>query len=113
MVVRFHNEVNETNLEKFIIHQIMIIKEKVNEVTRAAQMAKGGIINSNVLDGKEIHRIIDKVATLLYSNELEAMLIQKYAQMVIRFFMSCYHQKLGKQILSTSLSNHPFKKGQL
>lgn len=76
MVARFHNEVKETNVEKFInqvIRQIVIIKEEVNEVTRAAQMAKGGIVNSNVLDREEIHRIIDEIATLPYSNELEAI----------------------------------------
>lgn len=27
-------------------------------------MAKGGIVNSNVLDREEIHRIIDKIALL-------------------------------------------------
>ncbi|XP_037818405.1 uncharacterized protein LOC119608168 [Lucilia sericata] len=51
----------------------MVIKEEVNEVMRAAQMAKGGIVNSNVLDREEIHRIIDEIATLPYSNELEAI----------------------------------------
>ncbi|XP_037811570.1 uncharacterized protein LOC119603584 [Lucilia sericata] len=76
MVARFHNEVNATNVEKFInqiLRQIMVIKEEVNEVMRAAQMAKGGIVNSNVLDREEIHRIIDEIATLPYSNELEAI----------------------------------------
>ena len=48
-------------------------KVEVNEVTRAAQMAKDGIVSSNVLGREEIHRIIDEVATFPYSNELEAI----------------------------------------
>lgn len=76
MVARFHNEVNATSVEKFIsqvLRQIMVIKDEVNEIMRACQMAKGGILNSNVLDREEVHRIIDEIATLPYSNELEAI----------------------------------------
>ena len=57
----------------------MIIKEEVNEATRAAQMAKDGIVNSNVPDIEEFHHIIDEVAMLPYSNDM----FQRYAEMVL------------------------------
>lgn len=76
MLAGFSNEIKATNAEKVttqILRQIMIIKEEINEIVRACQMAKGGLVNSNVLDRDEIHRIVDEITTLPYANELEAV----------------------------------------
>lgn len=59
--------------EQDIVNDIFIIKEEVNEIIRACQMARSGIVNTNLLDQEEINRVINEVETLPYANVVEAL----------------------------------------
>lgn len=62
-----------TLLEQSTINEIIILKDEINEIVRACQMAKSGIVNTNLLDQSEINRIIDELETLPYDNAIEAV----------------------------------------
>lgn len=64
---------NEAKFEQDLINEIMVIKEEVSEIVRACQMARSGIVNTNLLDREEINRVITGVETLPYTNEIEAL----------------------------------------
>lgn len=75
-----HNEIllhleDNTNgtFQQLMFNRLQIVKEEVKEIVRAAQLAKGGIINSNLLDKDEIARLVTEIETLPYSNEIEAI----------------------------------------
>ena len=59
--------------EQGIIDELLVIKEEVNEIIRACQMARSGIVNTNLLDQEEINRVIGEVETLPYANTVEAL----------------------------------------
>lgn len=76
LMARFNNKivVSETNeILHDALNQISVIKENIEEIVRACQLAKGGIINTNLLDVEEIHQIISEVESLPYNNEIEAI----------------------------------------
>ncbi|GBO99744.1 hypothetical protein EVAR_91062_1 [Eumeta japonica] len=55
------------------LNQLLIIKEDIEEIIRACQLAKSGVINTNLLDMDEIQRIVSEVHSLPYNNEVEAV----------------------------------------
>lgn len=59
--------------QQMMFNRLQIVKEEVKEIIRATQLAKGGIINSNLLDKDEISRLVTEIETLPYSNEIEAI----------------------------------------
>lgn len=79
-ILRQHNEIqlhlnsneNET-FQQTMFNRLQLLKEEVKEIIRAAQLAKGGIINSNLLDKEEISRLVSEIETLPYFNEIEAI----------------------------------------
>lgn len=76
VIDRFNKGVKDTisgRFEQDILNEILVIKGEVNEIVRACQVAKNGIINTNLLDVEEINRIISEVETLPYGNEVEAI----------------------------------------
>lgn len=76
LISRFNNIDKETDLsliEHDILHRTLIVKEEINEIIRACQMAKSGIVNSNLLDKEEINHLLVEVETLPYQNVVEAM----------------------------------------
>ncbi|XP_046810940.1 uncharacterized protein LOC124420803 [Lucilia cuprina] len=76
LIVRLNNITSGKDLafvEQSTINEIIILKDEINEIVRACQMAKSGIINTNLLDQAEINRIIDELETLPYSNAIEAV----------------------------------------
>lgn len=71
-----NREVMVADIQKFeqdIIHQVLLIKEEVNEIVRACQMAKSGIVNTNLLNHDEVTMLINEFETLPYENEIEAI----------------------------------------
>lgn len=76
MIDLFKNEIQTSNAvknEQNILNEILIVKDEIGEIIRACQMAKSGLINTNLLDKEEINRIIGGIETLPYANEIEAV----------------------------------------
>lgn len=76
IISKFNNQIERTDAERIeqdILHQILILKDEVNEIIRACQMARNGIVNTNLLDKEEINRIISEMETLPYENEIQAI----------------------------------------
>lgn len=79
-ILNQHNEIllhlddnaNES-FQQLMFNRLQIVKEEVKEIVRAAQLAKGEIINSNLLDKEEIARLLTEIETLPYSSEIEAI----------------------------------------
>ncbi|XP_067633880.1 uncharacterized protein [Eurosta solidaginis] len=66
----------EAEAEQFkqsALHNIVLVREEVNEVERAYQLAKRGIINTNLLDMDEVNQILSEIETLPYQNIIEAI----------------------------------------
>lgn len=59
--------------EQNVMDELLVVKEDVNEIVRACQMARSGIVNTNLLDHEEINRLISEVETLPYANVVEAL----------------------------------------
>lgn len=73
---RFNNKISQTESGEILhaaLSQIVAIKEDIDEVVRACQLAKAGIINTNLLNMEEIHQIVSEVESLPYNNEIEAI----------------------------------------
>lgn len=68
-----YNNDSDDKLQQILFNRLLIVKEEVKEIVRAAQLAKAKIINTNLLDKMEINRLITEVETLPYSNEIEAI----------------------------------------
>ena len=76
LIARFNSinkESDTTNLEHDILHRALIVKEEIDEIVRACQIAGRGIVNSNLLDKEEIHSLLTEVETLPYQNVIEAI----------------------------------------
>lgn len=76
LIKNFNSKISKSEIEKFTresLKQLLIIKEDIEEIVRACQLAKTGIINTNILDMDEIHRIVSEVDSLPYTNEVEAI----------------------------------------
>lgn len=79
-IVKEYNQIldqlnTKTNdkFEQMMYNKLSIIREAVNEITLAAQLAQSGIVNSNLLNKEEISKIMEEIETLPYSNEIEAV----------------------------------------
>lgn len=55
-----------------ILGKIQILRAEIAEIVRACQMAKVGIVNSNILDKEEINNLLSEMETLPYQNAIEA-----------------------------------------
>lgn len=76
LISRFNNidkETESSSTENDVLNKVLIVKEEVNEIVRACQMARGGIVNSNLLDKGEIDYLLNEVETLPYQNVVEAI----------------------------------------
>lgn len=76
LVTRFNNidrETESSGTENDVLNKVLIVKEEINEIIRACQMARGGIVNSNLLDKGEIDHLLNEVQTLPYQNVVEAV----------------------------------------
>jgi len=56
-----------------VLHKAIILAGEVNEMTRACQLAKTGVVNSNLLDHDEVETILSEVDSLPYQNMVEAV----------------------------------------
>lgn len=72
-IVESLHEDSDGRIQQLIFNRLTIIKEEIKEIIRAAQLAKGKIINTNLLDKEEIGRLITEIETLPYTNEIEAL----------------------------------------
>lgn len=76
MIEKYKNGIKEAvagKIEQDLLDEIQITKEEINEIVRACQMAKSGVINTNLLDSEEINKIINELETLPYANDIEAI----------------------------------------
>ncbi|XP_075157990.1 dopamine D2-like receptor [Haematobia irritans] len=76
VVARINNVTNGKDLdriERITMGELLVLKDEVNEIVRACQLAKKGIVNTNLLNQEEINEIIDELETLPYSNIIEAI----------------------------------------
>lgn len=76
MIDGYNNALQEGEAERLrhdLLNKVLILKEGVNEIVRACQMAKTGIVNSNILDVEEVNTIINELETLPYQNFVEAV----------------------------------------
>ncbi|KPU74981.1 uncharacterized protein Dana_GF27908 [Drosophila ananassae] len=55
------------------LHKAIILAGQVAEITRACQLAKTGVTNSNLLDHEEIETMLTEVNDLPYQNAVEAV----------------------------------------
>lgn len=70
------NSVKELNVEKIeeeVLQKVLLVRDDVNEIVRSVQMARSGIVNTNLLSRSEINRLLDELNTLPYTNEVEAI----------------------------------------
>lgn len=63
----------DINFEQVLFNKLGIIKEAINEIVLAIELAKRGIVNTNLLSQSNIEHIIKEVDTLPYSNDVEAV----------------------------------------
>lgn len=71
-----NNEIRVADIQKLeqrVLSQVLTIKGEINEIVRACQMAKSGIINTNLLDHDEINLLVNELEFLPYGNEIEAI----------------------------------------
>lgn len=59
--------------EQVIFNKLGIIREALNEIVLAAEIAKKGIVNTNLLSRNDIQKILKETDTLPYANEIEAI----------------------------------------
>lgn len=72
-IIGYFNENSQEKFEQLAFNRLLIIKEEIKEIVRAAQLAKAEIVNTNLLDREEVNRIVAEIETLPYSNEIEAI----------------------------------------
>lgn len=73
---RYKNAIQKQDVERLghdLLSKVLILKEGINEIIRACQMAKSGIVNSNILDSEEINTILNELEVLPYQNVVEAV----------------------------------------
>ena len=97
------NEIGKGNEAERIgqgtINQVLILKDAIDDVIRACQMAKSGIDNTNLLDKTEIEEIITEMETLPYSNAIEAI---EYGEPTIYLVViCCFYPKVKEGLLSS------------
>lgn len=94
------NRINIDKYEQMMYNKLSLIKEAIKEIVLAVQLAKKGIVNSNLLDRSEIRKILKETDTLPYSNEIEAV---EYAEpsMITKDWTLLYVLSIPKTSSST------------
>ncbi|XP_055386951.1 uncharacterized protein LOC129615658 [Condylostylus longicornis] len=72
IIQRFDENSKEANYQT-LFNQINMIKEEIKEIVRAVQLAKGKIVNTNLLNKEEINQLISEMQTLPYFNVIDAI----------------------------------------
>lgn len=76
LIDQFKNGVKGPKTGEYVqdlTNRVLIVKDEINEVVRACQLAKSGLVNTNLLNKEEINRIISEIETLPYVNEIQAI----------------------------------------
>lgn len=71
---------NNDKYEQTLFNKMTILKEEIEEIVLANQLAKRGIVNSKLLDRVEVNEILAQVETLPYSNDIQAI---EYAEPMV------------------------------
>lgn len=79
-IIKHLDERDNGKFEQMLFNRLSILKQEINEIVLAEQLAKKGIINTNLLDKEEIRQLITQIETLPYENEIEAL---EYAEPII------------------------------
>jgi len=56
-----------------VLHKSIFLAGEVNEMARACQLAKTGVVNSNLLDHDDVETILSEVDSHPYQNVVEAV----------------------------------------
>ena len=76
LVIRM-NEISSNKeteeIGRVMLSQTLILKDEINDIIRACQIAKSGIINTNLLDFNEVEELVMEMKTLPYANAIEAI----------------------------------------
>lgn len=76
LVLRSNNVSAKYDMEKLhqeALNKALVLKEAISEIIRACQLAKKGIVNSNLLDKNELNDVIAETKNLPYGNIIEAV----------------------------------------
>jgi len=73
VVTRVNAIDGDVHVATVLLHKAMILVNQVNEITRACQLAKTGVVNTNLLDHKEVETLLTEMQSLPYQNVVEAV----------------------------------------
>lgn len=95
---RITDEINKDNMQLFeqtLFNKLGIIKGEISKILMAAQLAKQGIVHSQLLNKGDIENIISQTGTLPFKNEIQAL---EYAKpsMVVKNSLLLYVISLPK-----------------
>ncbi|KAM8718869.1 hypothetical protein ACLKA7_001561 [Drosophila subpalustris] len=68
VVARVNAIDGDVHVTTVLLHKAMILVNQVNEITRACQLAKTGVVNTNLLDHKEVETLLTETQSLPYQN---------------------------------------------
>jgi len=71
MMARVNSIDGEVQLATFLMHKAMILLKQVDEITRACQLAKASVVNTNLLDQKEVETLLAETRSLPYQNVVD------------------------------------------
>ncbi|XP_049317563.1 uncharacterized protein LOC125780090, partial [Bactrocera dorsalis] len=92
------DEISKNNKELFaqtLYNRLGIVKDEITKIIMATQLAKQGIVHSQILNKEDIANILSQTETLPFKNELQAL---KYAEpsMIIKDSLLLYVISLPK-----------------
>jgi len=73
MMARVNSIDGELHLATILMQKAMILLKQVDEITRACQLAKASVVNTNLLDQKEVETLLAETRSLPYQNVVEAV----------------------------------------
>lgn len=73
LIQRVNTIDGDAHVATILLHKAMILVNQVDEITRACQLAKSGVVNTNLLDHTEIETLLSETESLPYQNVVEAI----------------------------------------
>lgn len=73
MAAKVNSIDGEVHMASILTHKAMILLKQVDEITRACQLAKASVVNTDLLDQKEVETLLAETRSLPYQNVVEAM----------------------------------------
>ncbi|KAH8295567.1 hypothetical protein KR054_009054 [Drosophila jambulina] len=73
MMARVNSIDGEVHLATILMQKAVILLKQVDEITRACQLAKASVVNTNLLEPKEVETLLAETRSLPYQNVVEAV----------------------------------------